>query len=116
MDSDMERLRMYAQALRSNIHHLLSTLTPIDGLKGLETVKIPDKVRDCEQGDGSAHILDLEEAANAEELCKAREERAEMKVWWCVCVSGEGGEGRDEGMECVCVCGERERAEVCTNS
>ncbi|KAL5468804.1 hypothetical protein EMCRGX_G029925 [Ephydatia muelleri] len=79
MDSDMERLRMYAQALRSNIHHLLSTLTPIDGLKGLETVKIPDKVRDCEQGDGSAHILDLEEAANAEELCKAREERAEMK-------------------------------------
>ena len=90
MEIDMERLRMYAQALRSNIYHLLSTLSTIDGLKGLETVKVPEKVRDCEQGDGSAHILDLEEAANAEELCKAREERAEMKVW--------GGEGRNDGM------------------
>ena len=83
MDMDLERLKMYAQALRSNIHHLLSTLTPVDGLKGLETIKNPEKVKDCEQADGSAHILDLEEAANAEELCKAREERAEMKV--CVC-------------------------------
>lgn len=79
MDIDMERLRVYAQALRSHIHHLVNTMTPIDGLKGLELVKIPDKVKDCEQSDGSTHILDLEEAANAEELCKAREERAEMK-------------------------------------
>ena len=55
----------------------------MDGLKGLDMdhmVKNPDKVKDCEQADGSTHhILDLE-AANAEELCKAREERAEMKV------------------------------------
>ena len=82
MDMDIERLKMYAQALRSNIHHLLSTLTPVDGLKGLETIKNPEKVKDCEQAnaDGSAHILDLEEAANAEELCKSRDERAEMKV------------------------------------
>ena len=81
MDLDMERLKVYGQALRSNVYHLVSTLNPVDGLKGLDMVKNPDKVKDCEQADGSTHhILDLEEAANAEELCKAREERAEMKV------------------------------------
>ena len=81
MDLDMERLKVYGQALKSNVYHLVSTLIPVDGLKGLDMVKNPDKVKDCEQADGSTHhILDLEEAANAEELCKAREERAEMKV------------------------------------
>ena len=81
MDLDMERLKVYGQALRSNVYHLVSTLIPVDGLKGLDMVKNPDKVKDCEQADDSTHhILDLEEAANAEELCKAREERAEMKV------------------------------------
>ena len=79
----IEQLKMYTQALRSNIHHLLSTLTPLDGFKGLETIKNPEKVRDCEQTDGCAHTLDLEEATNAEELCQAREERAEMKVCGC---------------------------------
>eukprot|EP00731_Ephydatia_muelleri_P008707 Em0004g1045a len=80
MDLDMERLKVYRQALRSNVYHLVSTLIPVDGLKGLDTVKNPDKVKDCEQADGSTHhILDLEEVAKSEELCKVREERAEMK-------------------------------------
>ena len=100
---DLERLKMYVQALRSNIHHLLSTLTPVDGLKGLETIKNPEKVRDCEQADGSAHILDLEEAANAEELCKAREERAEMKVWVCVGGVWGGGVGCVWCVFCICM-------------
>ncbi|KAL5486871.1 hypothetical protein EMCRGX_G019407 [Ephydatia muelleri] len=43
IDMGIEQLKMYAQALRSNIHHLLSTLTPLDGFKGLETIKNPEK-------------------------------------------------------------------------
>ncbi|KAL5515249.1 hypothetical protein EMCRGX_G000390 [Ephydatia muelleri] len=35
MDLDMERLKVYGQILRSNAYHLVSTLIPVDGLKGL---------------------------------------------------------------------------------
>ena len=88
MDLDMERLKVYGQALRSNVYHLVSTLIPVDGLKGLDMVKNPDKVKDCEQADGSTHhILDLEGGK-----CGGA-------------VQSEGGESRDEG---VCL---RERAE-----
>ncbi len=86
--SDVDRLRQYTQALIRYEKHLVFTLEPLDGLNGLSTVKKPEHL--CDSLSSSEHssreVNDIEEAAHAEELCKVREEKAELKVCVCVCV------------------------------
>lgn len=80
--SDLERLKHYSQALLHYESHLLSTMVAVDGLNGLATVKKQEHVADSltpEQG-GRGDPNDMEDAAHAEELCKIREEKAELKV------------------------------------
>lgn len=78
--SEVERLKLHVQALLHYKSHLVSTLAPLDGLKGLETVKKGEVEKDCTLVEHSGTIIDLEDAANAEELCKVREEKAELRV------------------------------------
>ncbi len=83
--SDLDRLKLYSQALLHYENHLLSTMVPVDGLTGMATVKKHEKIADSsvlspgEQG-GRGESNDMEDAAHAEELCKIREEKAELKV------------------------------------
>lgn len=82
--SDLERLKQYSQALLHYENHLLSTMVNVDGLNGIGTVKKEEREADSlssEQGRGEPN--DMEDAAHAEELCKIREEKAELKVWFC---------------------------------
>ncbi len=78
--AEIDRLKQYSQALLHYENHLTSTLVPMDGLEGLKTIKKPVVVKDCYQADASGSITDLEDAAHAEELCKVREEKAELRV------------------------------------
>ena len=78
--SDVDRLRHYTQALMHYERHLVVTMEPIDGLNGLSTVKKPEKLSDSHSSEHSREVNDMEEAAHAEELCKVREEKAELKV------------------------------------
>lgn len=87
--SDLERLKQYSQALLHYEKHLVSSLAKVDGLNGIETVKKPEVISDssvsssAEQGSGGnrgGEVTDMEDAANAEELCKVREEKAELRV------------------------------------
>ena len=58
----------------------MSTLVPVDRLKGLDMVKKVEIERDCTLAEHSETIIDLEDAANAEELCQARQQKAELRV------------------------------------
>lgn len=90
--TDLDRLKQYSQALLRYEHHLISTLVVIDGLNGLSTVKKQEKILDSVVSDsqsgsgggggggGRREANDMEDAAHAEELCKIREEKAELKV------------------------------------
>ena len=79
--NEIERLRQYTQALLHYKNHLLSTLVTLDGMKGIEILKKYEVGSDCQASvDSSDRIIDLEDAANAEELCKVREEKAELRV------------------------------------
>jgi hypothetical protein len=82
--SDLDRLKQYSQALLHYESHLLSTMVPIEGLNGLATVKKQEKLSDSLASEQSGDPTDMEDAAHAEELCKIREEKAELKVW-CSC-------------------------------
>ena len=91
--SDIDRLKHYTQALRQYENHLVTTLITVDGLKSLDTVKKGEMLKDCqltEQGSSRGDIVDLEDAAHAEELCKVREEKAELRVsageWHMCCI------------------------------
>ena len=77
---EIERLRLYIQALILRKNHYTSTLIPIEGRKGLEMVKDWELVKDCLPAGHGGQIMDLEDAANVEELCKVREEKAELRV------------------------------------
>ena len=79
--TDLERLKQYSQALIHYENHLVSTMVSVDGLDGVATVKKQEKITDSpssEQCRGEAN--DMEDAAHAEELCKVREEKAELRV------------------------------------
>ena len=79
--SDVDRLRQYVLALMNYEKYLVVTLVPVDGLNGLSTVKKAEKFSELlnpEQWSGEMN--DMEDAAHAEELCKVREEKAELKV------------------------------------
>jgi hypothetical protein len=76
---EIERLRLYIQALLLRKNHFTSTLVSVEGQKGLEVVKERELVRDCLPAGHGGQIMDLEDAANAEELCKVREEKAELR-------------------------------------
>jgi len=52
----------------------------VDGLQGLDTIKRCEVAADSDQTDATGNIIDLEDAAHAEELCKVREEKAELRV------------------------------------
>ena len=79
--AEIGRLKVYVQALRKQENHLVSTLTAMDGLKGLEIVKKNEIIADCSKSEqGRCDITELEDAAHAEELCKVREEKAELRV------------------------------------
>ena len=79
--AEIDRLRLYTQALRQYESHLIATLTSMEGVKGIELVKKNEIIKDSnllEQG--RVDITELEDAAHAEELCKVREEKAELRV------------------------------------
>ena len=79
--AEIDRLRLYTQALRQYESHLITTLTSMEGVKGIELVKKNEIIKDSnllEQG--RVDITELEDAAHAEELCKVREEKAELRV------------------------------------
>ena len=78
--SEVEQLKLHVQALLHYKNHLVSTLVPVDGLKGLDMVKKVEIERDCTLAEHSETIIDLEDAATAEEFCKARQETAELRV------------------------------------
>ena len=79
--NDLDRLRQYSQALRLYESHLVSTMVCVDGLEGIATVKKQEAISDSLSSDPSrGEVNDMEEAAHAEELCKVREEKAELKV------------------------------------
>ena len=78
--SEVKQLKLHVQALLHYKNHLVSTLVPLDGLKGLETVKKGEIEKDCTLAEHSGTIIDLEDAAHAEELCKVNEEKAELWV------------------------------------
>ena len=78
--SEVEQLKLHVQALLHYKNHLVSTLVPVDGLKGLDTVKKVEIDKDCTLAEHSETIIDLEDAANAEELCQACQEKAELRV------------------------------------
>ena len=77
---EIDRLKLYTQALLHYQDHLVRTLCKIDGLKALDTVKGGEIVQDCISSEHGGQITDLEDAANSEELCKVREEKAELRV------------------------------------
>ncbi len=77
---EIDRLKQYTQALLHYKNHLVTTLVNVNGLEGLETIKKSVIVKDCYQADASGSITELEDAAHAEELCKVREEKAELRV------------------------------------
>jgi hypothetical protein len=76
---EIDRLRLYIQALIRRKKHYTDTLQSVDGLHGLEVVKNWELVKDCLPPGHGGQIMDLEDAANQEELCKVREEKAELK-------------------------------------
>ena len=63
--------------LRRNIHF---TDTLVRGVKGLQIVKDWELVKDCIPAGTGGNIMELEDAANAEELSKVREEKTELRV------------------------------------
>ena len=77
---EIERLRLYIQALLCRKNHYTDSLVTIEGARGVEVVKNCELVRDCLPAGHGGQIMDLEDAANAEELCKVREEKAELRV------------------------------------
>lgn len=85
---EIERLRLYTQALIFRKNHFTSTLATIEGVK-LEVVKDWELVKDCLPAGHGGNIMELEDAANAEELSKVREEKAELRVsagfMYCAC-------------------------------
>ncbi len=79
--TEIEQLKVYYQALVRYSKHLLDTLIEIDGLQGVDSVKEPTILKDSISSDlHGSRILDLEDAADTEELCKIREEKAELRV------------------------------------
>ena len=85
--SDLERLELYGQALFHYENHLVSTMVSVDGLSGLATVKAEERVVDClsaegvgEGRTGGGRHPNMEDAAHVEELCRIKEEKAELKV------------------------------------
>lgn len=83
--SESEQLGLHSQALVKYSNHLVDTLSEVDGLKGLATLKEPCNTKDCSSSIGDpvgSKAVDIEESANTEEVCKVREEKAEMRVSW----------------------------------
>ena len=77
---EIERLGHYIQALIRRKNRYTDSLVAVEGVKGLEVVKNWELVKDCLPAGHGGQIMDLEDAANAEELCKVREEKAELRV------------------------------------
>ena len=81
--TEIEQLKVYYQALVRYSKHLLDTQSVVDGLQGIETVKSPNVIQDSITDDphlSGGKILDMEDSADTEELCKIREEKAELRV------------------------------------
>ena len=78
--TEVEQLKVYYQALVRYSKHLLDTLVVIDGLQGASTMKDPTMLKDSKEPDPHSRILEMEETADTEELCKIREEKAELRV------------------------------------
>ena len=78
--NEIDRLRSFSQALLAQSSHLIGSLEEIDGLKQLQFVKQPSVTKDTGVGSEGGRLNDMEENTNTEELCKVREEKAELKV------------------------------------
>ena len=78
--NEIDRLRSFSQALLGQSSHLIGSIEEIDGLKQLHCVKQPSVTKDTGVGSDGGRVTDMEENTNTEELCKVREEKAELKV------------------------------------
>lgn len=81
-NTEMDQLKMYYQGLVSYTSHLMSRLVEVDGLAGLKTLKDPVVIKDCVLDTSKIQqaVADMEEYVDTEELCKIREEKAELRV------------------------------------
>ena len=80
--SESEQLAVHSQALIKYSSQLVDTLSEVDGLRGLATLKEPCNAKDCSSSIGDpvgGKVMDTGESANTEEVCKVREEKAEMR-------------------------------------
>jgi hypothetical protein len=81
--SEMDQLKLYYQGLVRYAGILIKNLEEIDGIKGLNAVKEPAIIKDSLfDSSNRTHygICDMEDCADNEELCKIREEKAELRV------------------------------------
>jgi hypothetical protein len=80
--SEMDQLKLYYQGLVRYAGILIKNLEEIDGIKGLNAVKEPAIIKDSLfDSSNRTHygICDMEDCADNEELCKIREEKAELR-------------------------------------
>ena len=80
--TEVEQLKVYYQALVCYSNYLLETLVHVDGLKTTKTVKEAIVTKDSQlvELQHSGRVIDMEDCADTEELCKIREEKAELRV------------------------------------
>lgn len=78
--TEIDQLKSCYQGLIWHSNHLIEKLMEVDGVKGLETVKDSVIIKDSHIDRVQHGIADIEESVDTEELCKMREEKAELRV------------------------------------
>ena len=80
--NEIDQLKIYYQGLVSYASQLTGTLVEVDGLRGLMCVKDPNIVKDSlfDKNKMDQAVVDIEDYVDTEELCKIREEKAELRV------------------------------------
>lgn len=78
--TEVQKLKMYYQAMLKHSNHLIDTLEEIDGLNKVLTVKEFHVAQDSLLSQDLDRTCDMEECADNEELSKIRVEKAELRV------------------------------------
>ena len=81
--TEIDQLKSCYQGLIWHSNQLIEKLIEIDGIKGLDTVKESVATKDSVHVDSNRvhhNIADMEDCVDTEELCKMREEKAELRV------------------------------------
>ena len=80
--NEIDQLKVYYQGLVSYASRLVGSLVEVDGLSQLISLKDPNIVKDSffDKGKMEQAVADIEDYVDTEELCKIREEKAELRV------------------------------------